>query len=98
LTWRECATFFGSNLIINDSKKLGIKWNRMIITRNSDSKLSSNLLAKNNLFLDKAYDKKELIKYCDELIKSPPKDKTKKENIKIRDYQKEVINLRKKII
>jgi len=75
---------------------LGIKWNRMIITRNSDSKLSFNLLAKNNLFLDKTYDKKELIKYCDELIKSPPKIKQKKENIKIRDYQKEVINLRKK--
>ena len=31
LTWKECATFFGSNLIINDSKKLGIKWNRMIM-------------------------------------------------------------------
>ena len=27
----------------------------MIITRNSDSKLSFNLLAKNNLFLDKTY-------------------------------------------
>jgi hypothetical protein len=50
LTWQSCATFFGSNLICNDGV-LDAKWNSMIITRNSDSKLSHNLSQKLGCFV-----------------------------------------------
>ena len=42
LSWKECSTFFGSNVILNNNK-LDIKWNKMIKTRNKNSKLSNNL-------------------------------------------------------
>jgi superfamily II DNA/RNA helicase len=91
LSWKECSTFFGSNVILNGDSKLSIKWEKMIITRNKNSKLSTNLKLKNNLFLDKTYDKDEIINYCENLILD--KNIIKKEKIEIRDYQKETIKL-----
>ncbi len=92
LSWKECATFFGSqNIYCEIENKPIVKWKNLIITRNSDCKLSDNLLHRQKLFIDKTYDKKELIKYCENLKK--PKFKQIKEDINIRDYQLEVINI-----
>ena len=55
--------------------------------------LSLNLKCKKKLFTDKTYDKQDMIKYCEDLIKNPPIIKTTKEKVVIRDYQKEAIQL-----
>ena len=92
LSWKECATFFGSqNIYCEIENKPIIKWKNLIITRNSDCKLSENLLHRQKLFIDKTYDKQELIKYCENLKK--PKFKQINETINIRDYQQEVMNI-----
>jgi hypothetical protein len=85
LSWGECSTFFGSNISTNDNGELITKWKKMIITRNKDSTLSDNLKCKKKLFVDKTYDKQEMIKYCDDLIDNPPTIKKIKEKIVIRD-------------
>ena len=91
LSWGECSTFFGSNISTNDDGNLITKWNKMIITRNKDSSLSDNLKCKKKLFTDKTYDKQDMIKYCDNLIKNPPIIKSTKEKVVIRDYLKSKI-------
>ena len=94
LSWKECSTFFASqNVYCEEKDETIIKWKKLIITRNQNSKLSENLRHKNKLFLDKTYDKQEIIKYCEELKKNLPIIKTKKEKNIIRDYQKEAIQL-----
>jgi len=41
LNWKECSTFFGSqNAFDNELKKAYVRWNKLIITRNSNCKLS----------------------------------------------------------
>lgn len=93
LSWQNCATFFGSNLICNNGI-LEVKWKNMIITRNIDSKLSPNLSQKISLFRDVTYDKSELIAYCESLLLNPPViPKAIKKKLKLRDYQVECINL-----
>jgi hypothetical protein len=91
LSWKECSTFFGSNICIDDNKQLITKWKKMIITRNKNSELSNNLKYKKELFLDKTYDKDEIINYCENLILD--RNIIKKEKVEIRDYQKEAIKL-----
>lgn len=45
LTWKECSTFFGSQVIFcPELKKPIVRWNNLIITRNTDCTLSENLL------------------------------------------------------
>ena len=96
LCWQDVGTFFGSqNIYCEKEGKIIVRWPQMIITRNSDSKLAPNLRFRQQLFLDRKYDLKEMIEYCEKLVKNPPKIKQKRSNnlIKIRDYQKEAINL-----
>jgi superfamily II DNA or RNA helicase/CHASE3 domain sensor protein len=96
LNWKECSTFFGSqNIYCEKENKTIVKWKNLIITRNKDSTLSDNLKERKKLFLDRTYDKAELLKYCEELEK--PKIKIVKEKVEIRDYQKEAINLIRKM-
>ena len=95
LSWGECSTFFGSNISCDEDGNLKTRWKKMIITRNKDSTLSDNLKERKKLFLDKTYDKTELIEYCKNLEK--PVIKKKKEIITIRDYQKEAIDMIKKM-
>ena len=46
LSWKECSTFFGSqNIYCETENKPIIKWKKLIITRNSDCKLSENLFS-----------------------------------------------------
>ena len=95
LTWKECGTFFGSqNIYCNELNKLIIRWDKLIITRNDDCKLSQNLLERKDLFIDKLYNKKELITFCENLIINPPSLKYLEieNNFKLRDYQQECID------
>ena len=94
LTWKECSTFFGSQVIFNSElKKPIVRWDNLIITRNDDCILSENLLERKELFIDKPYNKNELINFCENLIINPPKYPVFNEDFKLRDYQIEAINI-----
>jgi superfamily II DNA or RNA helicase len=95
LSWTDCATFFGSqNIFCEERKQTIIRWSKLIITRNSDCKLSENLLERSSLFLDKPFNKTDLINYCEKLLINPPKYPIKqKTNFNLRDYQNESIDL-----
>lgn len=94
LSWKECATFFGSqNIFNNELDKTIIRWNKLIITRNTDCKLSKNLLEKKELFTDRPYNKEELINFCENLIIKPPIYPTFNDEFNLRDYQLEAINM-----
>jgi len=94
LTWKECSTFFGSQVIFsNELKKPIVRWDNLIITRNNDCILSENLLERKELFIDKPYLKQELIDFCKNLIINPPKYPIINEDFKLRDYQIEAINI-----
>jgi len=96
LTWKDCATFFSSCLDNNNDSNY-IRWNNLIITRNSECSLSKNLLFKKNIFIDKPYPIKELLNYCENLLLNPPKlNLNDNEKIILRDYQIEAINIIKK--
>jgi superfamily II DNA or RNA helicase len=93
LTFLECATFFASQVIYDGIlKKPTIKWPKLIIARNKESKLSNNLKEKHELFTDITFSRDEIISYCDNLLKNPIKIKKEKEvKFKLRDYQIEAI-------
>jgi hypothetical protein len=94
LTWRECGTFFGSQNIFNEElKEIVVRWKKMIITRNSDCDLSKHFESRANMFLDKTYDKNEMIIYCKELVKNYIEVEEVIEPIVLRDYQVECIKL-----
>ena len=95
LNWKECSTFFGSqNAFDAEKKKTVVKWENLILARNSECKLSSNLKEKNDMFVDKTYDRPDVIKYCQDLLDKPPiYPKEKKINFKKRDYQDKCIEL-----
>jgi hypothetical protein len=78
LTWKECSTFFGSNLYADSNGKSKTRWDYLIITRNKESKLTDNLndKLKLNQFTDKTYPRTELLSYCKYLIDNPPSNKT----------------------
>ena len=96
LTWKECSTFFGSQVIFSSElKKPIVRWENLIITRNDDSTLSDNLLERKELFIDKLYNKDELIKFCEDLLLNPPKYPVFNEDFKLRDYQIEAIDILK---
>ena len=94
LTWKDCSTFFGSqNIFSTELKKSIIRWDNLIITRNNDCTLSENLLERHELFIDKKYDKEDIILFCKELINNPPKYPDINNNFELRDYQKEAIEI-----
>ena len=95
LTLKDCATFFASQNVYDEQlDKTVVKWNKLIVARNADCKLSENLAYKRKLFVDKTFSGKELIDYCEELIKNPPKyPVSKKQKFILRDYQIECIDL-----
>jgi hypothetical protein len=98
LTLKDCCTFFASqNKFDEEKNKIIVKWNNLIITRN-ECKISKNLLEKRDwkLFTDKLYLKNDFIKYCNDLLENPPKIIEEKEEIKLRNYQEECIEIIKK--
>lgn len=95
LTWSDCATFFASqNIFDHNINKSIIKWEKLIISRNSESSLSSTLKFKSKMFIDFVFDTEQIINYCNELLKYPIiSKKIPKSNFILRDYQKEAIDL-----
>jgi hypothetical protein len=94
LTWKECSTFFGSQNIYNKLlDQTVIKWKHLILVRNKDSTLSKNLKLREDLFIDIKYEISNMIVYCNKLMKNQPNIEEKKEEFKLRDYQKESIKL-----
>ena len=94
LSWKECSTFFASqNIYCEKQDKTIVKWKNLIITRNKDCELSDNLKYKKKLFLDRTFDKKDILEFCKTLYKNPPKIEEKKEKIIVRDYQQKAIDL-----
>jgi len=97
LTLQECSTFLASqNTYSEELGKIIVRWNNLIITRNKDSVLSEHLLEKKNfrLFNDITFPREEIIGYCEDLIKNPPKYPIfKEEEFKLRDYQHEAIEI-----
>ena len=97
LNWKECSTFFGSQVIFSaELKKPVVRWDNLIITRNTDCTLSENLLERKELFIDRPFDKQELITFCENLILNPPKYPIINNDFKLRDYQIEAIDIVKK--
>lgn len=95
LTWSDCATFFGSQLMFDEQKQETIvRWNNRIIVRNDDCTLSSALRIKQKLFEDVTFSRDQIINFCENLIKNPPKYPVeRKENLVLRDYQIDAIDL-----
>jgi superfamily II DNA or RNA helicase len=94
LTWKECSTFFGSqNIFCQEEKKTIVKWHNLIITRNADSVLSNNLIDRKDMFIDKLYERNSIINYCQQLIQNPPEYPLCNEEVILRDYQLEAIEL-----
>ena len=96
LNWKECATFFGSNVYTNEDDVLSIRWQKMIITRNSDCNLSKHFDCRKKSFLDKTYDKSKMLLYCNEMVSNPPilsNPELIENKIILRDYQIECKNL-----
>jgi superfamily II DNA or RNA helicase len=96
LTYGECGTFFGSqNIRDRVLNKTIVRWNNLIIARNSDCSLSKNLRERLNsgLFIDHPTDKQEMIAYCENLIGNPPEIQKEDKQFELRDYQIESINL-----
>jgi DNA repair protein RadD len=94
LTWKECSTFFGSQVIFSkELSKTIVRWSNLIIARNNDCTLSKHLLERKDLFIDKPFNKQELITFCEDLIINPPSYPIYNSNFKLRDYQIEAIDL-----
>jgi len=70
LSWGECGTFFGSqNMFYSEHNRIDVRWEYLVITRNESCKLTKNLEDKSDLFIDKVYNKNELLDYCRSLKK-----------------------------
>ena len=99
LNWKECATFFGSNVYTNDEDILSIRWKKMIITRNSDCNLSKHFDCRKKSFKDKTYDRNEMLTYCKSLLDNPAvlnhiiDTELIQNKLTLRDYQIECKNL-----
>lgn len=95
LGWSECGTFFGSRDIYDkEQQKVIVRWDNLILARN-DCHMSNQLLMRknNNLFIDKIYNKEELLKYCEDLLVNKPIYPIQTNNFVLRDYQVECIDL-----
>jgi len=95
LNWKDCSTFFGSqNIFCPIQQKAIVRWPNLIISRNSECKLSDNLLVRTSLFIDKNYPKTEILNYCENLIENPPEyPKLINEEFKLRNYQEDAIKI-----
>jgi superfamily II DNA or RNA helicase len=98
LTYGDCTSFFASqnqrDLILN---KTIVRWNNLIVTRNSGCTLSKNLKERLDfkMFVDHPFDKQEMITYCEHLIENPPVVDIKENapKFELRDYQIECVDL-----
>ena len=100
LSLKECSTFLASQVIMcRDTKRPIIRWENMMLSRNSESKLSEHLQFSKDeeRFQDITFETKEVLNYCQSLLDNPPKyDSGECDFIELRDYQKEAIDVIKK--
>lgn len=93
LGWKECGTFFGSQNIY-ENNKIVVRWPNLIISRNTESTMSQNLLLRQKMFTDITFETREIVDYCEKLHNDKVFNNEKlKVKIKLRDYQNECINL-----
>lgn len=91
LSWKECGTFFGSNLMRNESGDMVLRWKKFIITRNKECILTKILKEKQSFFTDRPYKRDEIINYCKNIkFEEIPVNISK---ITLRDYQIECVDL-----
>ena len=97
LTLKECSTFFAcQNIFSEELQKTIVRWEKMIISRNSESILSDHLLEKKKfkLFEDITFPKQEIIEYCNDLLNNPILNYVfEEEEFKLRYYQLEAIEI-----
>jgi superfamily II DNA or RNA helicase len=96
LNLKECSTFFASqNTFDNNINKIIVKWNNLILYRNSESILSNNLQFKldKKMFIDKDLSRQDILDYCNNLLINKPQYPIYNNKIILRDYQIEAINL-----
>jgi superfamily II DNA or RNA helicase len=86
----KITNFLASSLDVNEKNETYVRWKKMILARNSDSILSKNVKKKEKLFLDKIYDRNEMINFCKKL---KPITANSKYNFEEREYQTEVKTL-----
>jgi superfamily II DNA or RNA helicase len=95
IKWPHLGTFLGSN-VKRINGILQVRWQYMIFARNDDCHLTDTFKENMDVLIDKKYNKNNIIKYCKDLVKNPPKVIIKEEDIVLRDYQIECIDLIKK--
>lgn len=96
LTLKDCSTFFASQNIFNEEKgETVVRWKRLIIARNSESILHEHLAFKKRLFCDVTYPRETVIDYCKNLLLAPPESESHSNDIQLRPYQIEAIELLK---
>ena len=71
ITWEKLGTFFGSQNILNEKGEIIVRWPNMIITRLEESKFSSNMKTRMNLFKNISYNRDEILNYLENIIKNP---------------------------
>ena len=97
LSLKECSTFFASQVIMcKETKKPIIRWENMIVSRNSESKLSEHLQFSKDeeRFEDITFETEEVLNYCQYLLDNPPTYDSCEDTVKeSRDYQNEATNI-----
>lgn len=95
LGWRDCSTFFASQTCYDEELgKTIVRWQNLIITRNTESTLSENLLYRKKLFIDKTFSRSQIIEYCEDLMKTPPEYPVPEiSEFNLRYYQNEAIQV-----
>lgn len=97
LSFKEVSTFLSSQLqYCNSTNKWVIKWQNPIIARNDTSTLSYQLKEQLgfNRFIDIQYNLEDFYQTCENLKLNPPNlITTPNLEIKLRDYQKEAIDI-----
>ena len=94
ITLHDCSTFFtAQNSWDETTREVKVKWKNLIVSRNINSKFSTNFVDKRR-FIDKPYSIDDMLKYCEglsgQLIQLP---KIQQTPFVLRDYQKECIEL-----
>jgi superfamily II DNA or RNA helicase len=92
INWKDVSTFAGSQNNVDEEGHTYVKWKKLILSRNSDSSLSSNI--RKQIFLDKTFDRSVMCNYLVDLQKNPPTIDIEYSNeYEQRDYQIEVDKL-----
>lgn len=96
LTFQDCATFLASQNFFDPlQKKTIIKWPRLILARNAESKPTDNLKLRLPVCEQYLYPRNEIIKYCEDIYENPPQNEQLilSNKYELRDYQKEAMEI-----